>query len=611
VLPSDDPTFLGQPIVKKTVVEGARRDRPEIELGSDFETLSLLGEGSGGSVYLARQRSLNRLVALKVVPDAGTEANTLAKLEHENIVTVFSETVEAERNRRIICMQYVPGTTLSKVIEHLADQHKQATGGAILRAIEELSDVQVPLDPALRAERAELERADAVTTICRIGAALARALGHAHARGVVHRDIKPGNILLTPYGRPMLVDFNIAVWGKTRAAAARSDAQFGATLSYASPEQLLAFAKRLPRESVDSRTDLYALAVVLFELLTGERPFPGKITEDTVEAHQVARKWPLKRVERPEQSAYVLERTLRRCLAVDPARRYASVGDMAASLDACAALRSCEKELPAAGPVTRWAQRWPMITLFIAGVAPNLVGTVVNAFYVTAVLRRGLSEAQMQAYFSAAFIYCVVTFPLATAAVAIVVRQAALRVAQLAREGARPTAAIEARRMVLALPTWLAMTSFVSWCVAVPFFPWFIDRAAGPMPSASLLHAGCFVMVCGVIGFCYTNILTLQVALRVILPWATIDGRDLGAELDLAALPPRLRVLQLLSASALPTSAVTALAFWPDPMGPSVRAMLGALLWVGAIGATGAMYAAGEAMLAAQHLDRIRSRVAK
>jgi hypothetical protein len=88
----------------------------------DFEVVRLLGAGSFAQVYLARQLSLGRLVALKVSSRGGSEARTLASLEHNHIVQVFSETVEPESNRRLLCMQYVPGTTLASVIAYLAER---------------------------------------------------------------------------------------------------------------------------------------------------------------------------------------------------------------------------------------------------------------------------------------------------------------------------------------------------------------------------------------------------------------------------------------------------------------------------------------------------------
>src|SRR5439155_14562267 len=110
--------------------------------------------------------------------------------------------------------------------------------------------------------------------VCWIGGRLAEALAHAHAQGVLHRDLKPANILLSRYGRPMLVDFNVAL-DPDRVRGA-SGSVFGGTLGYMSPDDVDAFASRSRHtaEKVDGRSDIYSLGVVLFELLTGERAFP-------------------------------------------------------------------------------------------------------------------------------------------------------------------------------------------------------------------------------------------------------------------------------------------------------------------------------------------------
>src|SRR5262249_57227620 len=95
----------------------------------DFHLLRVLGEGSFGRVFLAQQLSLDRQVALKVTLNRGSEARTLANLEHDHIVRVFSESVDRPRQLRLLCMQYVPGTTLERVIDALARRDRRAWDG--------------------------------------------------------------------------------------------------------------------------------------------------------------------------------------------------------------------------------------------------------------------------------------------------------------------------------------------------------------------------------------------------------------------------------------------------------------------------------------------------
>ena len=239
----------------------------------DFEILGLLGEGSLARVYLARQVSLGRHVALKVSAARSAEARALAVLEHEHIVRIFSEGADPERGLRLLCMQYVPGMTLEGLIRGLRRDERGSWGGrTVLEAIDALGPHSASIDPAALRDRELLEHSDWIEAVCLIGARLAEALAYAHARGVLHRDIKPANILVDPYGRPLLADFNLASeqWSDDGVE------MFGGSLSFMSPEHLEAFNPHdpTPRDAVDERSDLYSLGVVLFELLTGTSPFP-------------------------------------------------------------------------------------------------------------------------------------------------------------------------------------------------------------------------------------------------------------------------------------------------------------------------------------------------
>lgn len=585
-----------------TLPESPAADEDTID---DFELISLLGQGSGGRVYLARERSLDRTVALKIVPNAGAEAHTLAQLEHENIVSVFSEAIEPELGRRLICMQYVPGTSLGKVLGRLIDRREDATGAAIIKAIDSLSASHAPLDTAQLRERAELERADAVTAVCTIGATLARALAHAHARDVVHNDVKPLNILLTPSGRPMLVDFNIA------SSPTHHANPVGVTMSYAAPEQLRAFAGQAPRGSVDARADLYSLALVLHQLVAGDFPFEAPELSASIEAQYRARSLPLRRLERPEPSARILERILRRCLAVDPAQRYAKADELAEALDACAALRACEKELPSAGPLTRLAMRSPLVSTFVAGLLPNLIGAAVGCGYLTAVLM-SVEPALVDSYLTALIVYGSFIFPVTGTICGTRALKLSRRLARIDADGARAVEAVELRRQLLGAPAVTAVISLLGWGLGIPFFPWFTTALSGQVISDPLrIHNCAFAALAGLISCAYTAIFVRHATLRLFLPWATIDGRDLEASVNLAFVPGRLRALQLLAATGLPTAAVLVLALWPQPILPLTRGLLGTLMWVGAMGTALALHSASEAIRCAEALERLRSRVAR
>ena len=186
----------------------------------------------------------------------------MARLEHENIVQVFSETAFDSRTR-LLCMQYVSGPTLQAVLDELAEYPPaERSGQKLLDAIDRLVQRPVEFDPAAMRNREVLAGLDWAETVCWIGARLAEALDYAHSHGVIHRDIKPGNIMLNQYGRPLLVDFNLAFQPLDASAG---DDRVGGTLAYMAPEHLAAFAptpkrrrKRLPSPPIFTRWESYS-----------------------------------------------------------------------------------------------------------------------------------------------------------------------------------------------------------------------------------------------------------------------------------------------------------------------------------------------------------------
>ena len=218
------PGFVPRPPVRRDQRPPALPPGEKID---DFEVVRLLGRGAFGHVYLARQLSLDRLVALKVSANRGSEGRTMARLEHAHIVQVYSEKVDEATDQRLLCMQLVPGVGLEKIISSLGMQLEversladtlagaasaPATwrGSDVLAVIDVNASLPTALDPAALRDREALGEMDDVETTAWMGARLGEALDFAHQRGVLHRDIKPANILVSPYGRPMLADFNIS-----------------------------------------------------------------------------------------------------------------------------------------------------------------------------------------------------------------------------------------------------------------------------------------------------------------------------------------------------------------------------------------------------------------
>jgi len=253
-----------------------------------------LSRGPMGVVYLAHDTKLDRPVAIKSLPAEVTanhavrarfqrEARLLASLNHPNIATIYEEIEEAEGVDYLI-LEYVPGQTLAERI---------GLGGITME--ETLS----------------------------IALQIAEALSTAHNKGVVHRDLKPGNIKITPQGKVKVLDFGIAkmVGGQPvdqQVTAVTQPGQTIGTPGYMSPEQALG-------RTTDQRSDVWSFGCVLYEMLTGRRPFPGQTTSDVLESVLKAEPdWETL----PTEVSPVIRGLTGKCLEKDPDKRYQSAAEL-------------------------------------------------------------------------------------------------------------------------------------------------------------------------------------------------------------------------------------------------------------------------------------------
>ncbi len=270
---------------------------------SNYEILSQLSTGGMGAVYLAEDSKLHRRVAIKALapewaadPDRYRrfrwEAQVLARLNHPNIVTIYA--IEEEGGAHFLIMELVEGKTLDRLIPSVGMTPEQ---------------------------------------IFRIAIPLADALAAAHEQGIVHRDLKPGNIMVSEDGRVKVLDFGLAKSYDSAASPAAQiphrqpetrDGQMLGTIPYMSPEQLQG-------DSVDRRSDIFSLGIILYEMATGGRPFSGKTWGDL--ASSILRDKPPLVDTLNVYLPHHLARIIHHCLRKDPQRRFQTALDLRNELE--------------------------------------------------------------------------------------------------------------------------------------------------------------------------------------------------------------------------------------------------------------------------------------
>ncbi|MHC4339990.1 MAG: bifunctional serine/threonine-protein kinase/formylglycine-generating enzyme family protein [Planctomycetota bacterium] len=297
----------------------------------EFRLLQPLDAGGMGTIYLAEQESLGRVVALKVIrPELQTsveaarrferEAQSVARLRHKNIVTVHG--AGTDQGVRYLAMELVQGRRLDDVLAAVAAGSESIPVPRILKWV----------------------------------AKLARALDYAHRQGIVHRDVKPSNIRITPEDEPLLLDFGVAHEIGTDLTLTTS---FTGSPPYATPEQIQ------PGQPVDGRTDVYALGVTLYQCLTGKVPFSGARVEEVF--HRILTEDPLSPRRLNRTVGRELETVTLTAMEKRPAARYPTAAAFADDLEALLEFRPVRARPPR--PLARaykWARRRPAIAVGIA-----------------------------------------------------------------------------------------------------------------------------------------------------------------------------------------------------------------------------------------------------
>jgi serine/threonine protein kinase len=305
----------------------------------DFELREEIGRGGMGVVYKARQKSLNRTVALKVLPLAATmdprrlqrfhnEAQAAANLHHTNIVPVYF--VGSERGVHYYAMQFIEGRDLASVLVQLRaqpggkvpDPQAAATVDAAAGQPTTLPSGDTRPPAGLSAERST-RSSEYFRTVARLGIQAAEALDHAHQMGIVHRDIKPANLLVDAGGRLWVTDFGLAQMQSDARLTMTGD--LVGTLRYMSPEQALA-----KRVVVDHRTDVYSLGATLYELLTLRPAFAGEDRQELL--RQIAFDDPIRPRRLNRSIPPELETIVLKAMEKNPQERYGTAQELADDL---------------------------------------------------------------------------------------------------------------------------------------------------------------------------------------------------------------------------------------------------------------------------------------
>jgi probable HAF family extracellular repeat protein len=385
--------------------DGAGHDPHTGTLG-DFRIVREVGRGGMGVVYEAEQISLGRRVALKVLPFAATmdprhlqrfhnEARAAACLHHPHIVPVHF--VGCERSVHFYAMQLIDGRSLAAF---LADLRKAAQPAAEAESGDEqrttlyapaaVSTVRLA---AVSTERTARGR-EYYRRVAELGVQAAQALDYAHERGVIHRDVKPANLLLDGHGDLWITDFGLAHLQNAEASLTMSGDLVG-TLRYMSPEQALA-----QRVVIDHRTDVYSLGATLYELLTLEPAFNGRDRQELL--RQIAFEEPLapRRLERSIPAE--LETIVLKAVEKNPADRYATAQELADDLERWLKDEPIRARRPT---LLQWGRKWArrhrsVVASLAVGLVTLLVVGVVAAFGYQRRLAgtdRGVTAALVQA----------------------------------------------------------------------------------------------------------------------------------------------------------------------------------------------------------------------
>ncbi len=559
-----------------TLSTSVRKMAPRLDLDSgqqfdDFDLLVKFGAGAFGAVFLARQRSMQRLVALKVTSDQGAEPQTLAKLDHGHIVRVYDQREAPEHGLWLMYMEFLPGGAMDRVCKMQKGLPSENwNGGLILQAVRRSALAFRSSADGDRA-REQLRRAPWPEIVCRLGAELAAALDYAHRHDTLHRDIKPANVLLSADATPKLADFNTSYCSKVEGATPNS--YFGGSLPYMSPEQLEAFNPRHERtaDQLDGRADLYSLGVMLWELLTGAKPFgQEKLSGDVLKDLEVMTERRRSAPPDPEGFTDAMSRAVARtsvvCMDPDPDLRPSDGAELADRLRLGLNPRAMLVFNSAEAWPGRYLLKAPISLVMFVLVLPNLLAAVLNFLYNRAAIisELGDREGALTAFDRTQATINLIAFPLG---IACMIRLCwpickALAAAKSGDASASAPYNWLAYR-ALHLGHYAALIGVALWAVAGVAYPISIHAALGHFPMGGYLHFAASLVFCGLIAAAYPFFAAAGLVMRSLYPWLWRQSQsspDVWNPIAALLSVKRLSAVYLLLAAGAPLLALLCLA---------------------------------------------------
>ncbi len=538
----------------------------------DFRIQRLLGRGSFGAVYLARELMLDRLVALKVVLPEGQRASdgegrNLARLKHPNIVGVYGESKDNTSGCSLLWMQFVDGSNLAALIDRLHGGSTHSTWSENdLRRL-------MPSDPDKLDDEGDTVRS--TESVCRMGQNLADALDHAHQKGITHRDIKPANILVDQDGTALLADFNLAQ--ETEASSKSA----GGTIAYMAPEQLARVIDRESDTEVGPRSDVYALGVVLWELASGSRPYESLESDVVAKGHQRLSEYLRIRsgmVELDASSLPIgLAVVLRRAVMPEPCKRYPSAAALATALRGLEQQQQAKRKSLECSPTSTWIQRNLFWIILVGGLLPHFAASFFQIAYNNAWITGMNQEAFQKAFIT----YNIIIYPACITWLAWMLLQFRSGYRKLTNHIPLTRSRLRRlRRRLLSLPQQFMIVSAVGWFPGALLFSYLVGLFDGkPLSMEDKFHFFVSWTVAGLIAttYSYFAVLYLVVCHGYGNCWQTATRYKDRVRSELSGMEPRIGMLAIV-AGTLPLAAAVLLSMINLPSYSDIESMKNVIL---------------------------------